>query len=391
MDHALTYFDNAATTFPKPQSVLMATMGCMEQDCGNPGRSSHILAMRASEAVYDAREKVAGLFGASPENVVFTLNTTYALNMAIKGGMSRGGHMLISNMEHNSVLRPTEKLKADKRIHYDIYTAYAPGGSLSPKAICDNILKKLRPDTRLVTAIHTSNICSHSLPIREIGALCHRHGILFLVDAAQSAGHLPINMKEDNIDLLCLPGHKGLYGPQGCGILILREGLQLDTLLEGGNGYNSLEKQMGLLSPERYEAGTLCTPALAGLSAGIDFINAMGYERIMTHERSLWQTAREGLDRIPGICVHDETPGSVLLFSLAELSADRLGALLSEEGFCLRTGYHCSSLAHRALKTPAGGAVRMSFGLFNTREEVTALCTALSGIADNGKVLSGSF
>ncbi len=381
MDHSLTYFDNAATTFPKPQSVLMETINCMEQDCGNPGRGSHILAMRASEAVYDAREKVAALFGASPENVIFTLNTTYALNMAIKGIMRRGGHMLISNMEHNSVLRPAEKLQQDKVCRYDVYTAYKSGKSLSAKETCDNILKKLRPETKLVTAIHSSNICSYSLPIHEIGALCRRHGILFAVDAAQSAGHLSIDMKKDNIDLLCLPGHKGLYGPQGCGILILRDGLQFDTLIEGGNGYNSLEKHMGSLSPERYEAGTLCTPALAGLSAGIDFIRAMGIEQIMAHEKKLWQTAWEGLSQITGIRIYDETPGSILLFGLEGIPADQLGTLLSEHGFCLRTGYHCSSLAHNALKTPSGGALRMSFGLFNTEDEIRSFCSVFADLA----------
>lgn len=379
MENKPIYFDNAATTFPKPQAVISATVDCMEQYCGNAGRGSHILAMRSAEAVFMAREAVAELFGASAENVIFTLNTTYALNMAIKGVMSGGGHMLISNMEHNSVLRPVEKLRRDKKIRYDIFKAYDKG-ILTPKAIIDDVISKLRPDTKLICCIHSSNICSATLPIREIGALCKRYGLLFLVDAAQSAGHIPIDMKRDNIDILCLPAHKGLYSPQGCGIMILRDGISINTLTEGGNGVNSLDLDMGTLSPERYESGTLCTPAIAGLCAGVDFIRSIGITGIALHEHKLWRAMYSALSEIDRVKIYDREAGSVLLFGIEGISPDKVGELLAEKGFCLRTGYHCSSLAHKALGTHDGG-IRASFGIFNTENQVEMLCNEIKRIS----------
>lgn len=368
------YFDNAATTFPKPESVIMSTVDCMANYCGNPGRGSHPLALRSAERVFEAREAVSELFGASPENVIFTLNTTYALNMAIKGVMSGGGHMLISSMEHNSVLRPVARLARDDKIRYDIFKAYDKNRKMTAKDILDEIVKRLRPSTKMLVCLHSSNICSYSLPIREIGAFCRRHGIIFCVDAAQSAGHTPINMKEDNIDILCLPAHKGLYSPQGCGIMILRDGLpRLTTLAEGGNGVNSLDLSMGLISPERYEGGTLCTPAIAGLCAGVEFVKSFGADVIADHEKRLWSKAFDRLTSIRGVTVYDDTPGSVLLFNIEGISADDAGDLLSQDGFCLRTGYHCSPLAHKALGTPDGGAIRAGFGIFNTENEVELL------------------
>jgi len=380
MDKNIVYFDNAATTFPKPQSVLDATRDCAENYCGNAGRGSHPLALKSAEAVFSARDALSSLFSAKPENVIFTLNTTQALNLAIKGIMSRGGHILISDMEHNSVLRPIAKLQNQRRLSYDIFPTHRDGLPLANDEILSEIIRRLRPNTRAVCAIHTSNICSYSLPIREIGALCRRHGLLFLVDAAQAAGHVEISLEKDNIDLLCLPGHKGLYSPQGVGALIMRDGMVLDTVIEGGNGVNSLELSMGSISPERYEGGTLCTPAIAGLCQGARFISEIGYGTIIAHERSLWRRAYLGLAQIDGIEFYgDETAGSILLFNLKEVHPDELGSYLSEKGFCLRTGYHCSPLAHKALRTPEGGAVRMSFSVFNTESEVDRLCEAVAG------------
>ncbi len=383
----IIYFDNAATTFPKPESVIMSTVDCMANYCGNPGRGSHYLALKSAEKVFEAREAVAELFGAEAENVIFTLNTTYALNMAIKGIMSGGGHMLISNMEHNSVLRPAARMARDDLIRYDVFKAYDKNRPMTSREILDEIIKKLRPSTKMITCIHSSNICSYTLPIREIGKFCRRHGIIFCVDAAQSAGHMPINMEEDHIDILCLPAHKGLYSPQGCGIMILRDGLpRLSTLAEGGNGVNSLELSMGHVSPERYEGGTLCTPAIVGLCSGIDFIRSFGYDSIAEHEKRLWYKAFDSFSSIRGVTVYDHNPGSVLLFNIDGIPADDVGDLLSEGGFCLRTGYHCSPLAHKALCTPEGGAVRAGFGIFNTEKEVDLLVDKVREIALNAGI-----
>ena len=380
-DKRIIYFDNAATTFPKPQAVTNEVLYCMESFCGNAGRGSHTLAMRSAEAVYNAREAVASLFSAESENVVFTLNTTYALNMAIKGILTRGGHILISNMEHNSVLRPIARLAADKKIRYDVFKAYDRHKRLTPKEILSDITSRLRSDTKAIVCIHSSNICSYSLPIREIGQFCRRHGILFIVDAAQSAGHLPISIVDDCIDILCLPAHKGLYSPQGVGIMVLRQGLRIDTLIEGGNGVSSLELGMGDSAPERYEGGTLCLPSIAGLYRGVEFVKQIGIETIASHERKLWKRAFDRLSSIRGIKIYDpEDMGSVMLFNLNGISADTLGELLSSKGFCLRTGFHCSALAHKALGTIDGGGVRIGFGIFNTESEVDALCNEIVGI-----------
>ena len=380
-DKRIIYFDNAATTFPKPQAVTNEALYCMESYCGNAGRGSHMLAMRSAEAVYNAREAVASLFSAEPENVVFTLNTTYALNMAIKGVCARGGHVLISNMEHNSVLRPIARLAADKKIRYDVFKAYDRQRKLTPKDILADITSRLRSDTKAIVCIHSSNICSYSLPIREIGQFCRRHGILFIVDAAQSAGHLPISIVDDCIDVLCLPAHKGLYSPQGVGIMIMRQGLKIDTLVEGGNGVRSLELGMGDSAPERYEGGTLCLPAIAGLSKGVEFVRQIGIEAIAAHEKKLWIRTFERLSSIRRVKIYDrENAGGVMLFNLEGISPDTLGELLSSKGFCLRTGFHCTSLAHKALGTLDGGGVRIGFGIFNTEQEVDALCNEIAAI-----------
>ncbi len=382
MNGNIIYFDNAATTFPKPQGVLDAAYECARSYCGNAGRGSHTLAMRSAEAIYSAREAVASMFSASPENVIFTMNTTQSLNLAIKGIMSRGGHLLISDMEHNSVLRPVAKLQRERKLTYDVFPTHRKGLPLPTDEILSGIIKRLRSNTRMICAVHTSNICSYALPVREIGALCRRHGLLFAVDAAQAAGHVGISLEDDGIDILCMPGHKGLYAPQGVGIVILREGLTLDTLIEGGNGVNSLELTMGNISPERYEGGTLCTPAIAGLCAGLEFLNGLGLGTVASHEHSLWERAHRSLSAIGGIEFYgDERAGSTLLFNLRGTPADEIGEHLAQNGFCLRTGYHCSPMAHRALCTPEGGAVRLSFSVFNTEAEVDALCDCISDAA----------
>lgn len=376
------YLDNAATTYPKPESVHMEAIDCMENYCGNAGRGSHPIAMMAAEKVFEAREKAASLFGSEADEVIFTYNTTYALNMAIKGVMHQGGHMLISNMEHNSVLRPVARLARDGKISYSTFRLMEKGRERSESEIISDVISKLRPDTRMVVCIHASNICSYVAPIRAIGALCRRLGLIFAVDAAQSAGHISIDMQNDNIDLLCLPAHKGLYSPQGCGMLILRRGLTVDTLIEGGNGIGSLDISMGGISPERYEGGTLCTPAIAGLCAGIDFVKQMGVDAISEHEKRLFRTTRDALLDIERVTVYaPRWEGSVLLFNIGGIDADDVGGYLGERGICVRSGYQCAGLAHKALGTVDGGGVRIGFGIFNTENDVDRLICEIKSLA----------
>lgn len=385
MNSPIIYFDNAATTFPKPQCVIHEAEECLRTYCGNAGRGSHRLAMKTAEKIYDAREAVSKLVSALPENVIFTLNTTYALNLAIKGVMSNGGHVLISNMEHNSVLRPTVRLANEGKIRYSIFDTVSRGTALPTDKIISNIKEKLRPDTKMIVCIHASNICSFISPISEIGRFCKQRGLKFAVDAAQSAGHVPIDMTADGIDILCMPGHKGLYAPQGVGMAVLRDGTVLETLVEGGNGINSLDTDMGMLTPERYESGTLCAPAIAGLASGVRFMTDIGTDTVAKHARSLWERAYSRLSEIKGVTVYGSRErGSILLFNIIGLPSDAVGEVLAEQGFCLRTGYHCSPLAHKALMTADGGAVRVSFGIFNRNDEVDLLCDAIYGISKNG-------
>lgn len=375
----MIYFDNAATSFPKPRRVVEEQMRCMQFYGGNPGRGSHALAMAAAEKIYECREELASFFGSpNPENIIFTMNTTMALNTAIKGLLRRGDHVLISNMEHNAVFRPIYKLARDGVIHYDVFDTFPNLSVRPPEMICASILEKLRPNTRMLVCAHASNICSATLPLREIGALCRKKGILFVVDAAQSAGHLPINMTEMQIDALCAPGHKGLWGPQGCGILALGEGIVADTLMEGGSGYNSLEGNMPEDAPERYEAGTLPTPAIAGLLEGVREVKRLGIDYIRTHESALTKRLCERLMAMPKVTLYaPHHTGGVLLFSLQDLSSDHVGAFLNERGFCVRTGFHCAALAHATLGTPPSGAVRVSPSLFNTTAQIDAFAENL--------------
>ena len=375
----MIYLDNAATSFPKPRRVAEEQLRCMQIYGGNPGRGSHALALAAAEKIYACREELASFFGSSnPENVIFTMNATMALNTAIKGLLRQGDHVLISDMEHNAVFRPIHKLAREKKITYDVFKTFPTLAARTPQMICSSILELIRPNTKMLVCAHASNICSATLPLQEIGALCRKKGILFVVDAAQSAGHLPIDMQQMQIDALCVPGHKGLWGPQGCGALILGDGIVADTLMEGGSGYNSLEGDMPEEAPERYEAGTLPTPAIAGLLEGVREVKRRGVDHIHTHEVALTGRLYENLYAMPKITLYaPHHKGSVLLFSLQDLSADRVGAFLNERGFCVRTGFHCAALAHATLGTPASGAVRVSPSLFNTASQIDAFAEAL--------------
>ena len=320
------YLDHAATSYPKPPPVIAAVTECMKRSGGNPGRGSHRLALAAAKEIYACREVAAGMFGSQPERVIFTLNTTHALNLAIQGIMGKGGHAVCSDMEHNSVYRPLYRLTADGIIDFDVFDTFPTVSSKTDDRILSSLVSKLRPDTRMVVCAHASNICSATLPIAAIGALCRRMGILFVVDAAQSAGSVAIDMERMNIDILCFPGHKGLMGPQGTGMMLLRDGVVLDTLMEGGNGMDSLRGEMGDDTPERYEPGTLQTPAIAGLRAGMEFVRSVGAETIGEHERRLGRALTERLAEHPRVHLYGSTtPGAVVLFSVDGYTSEEVG------------------------------------------------------------------
>ena len=377
----MIYLDNAATTYPKPKKVYDEVLASLKTYGGNPGRGSHSLSLSAAEKIYECRVSLSELFGLdAPERAVFTLNTTYAINTVIKGILHQGDHVLISDLEHNSVFRPIYRLACEGVIKYSVFPSFA-GKPHTDEDILDGINSRINMKTRLVFCTHASNICSEILPIKKIGELCRKRGVIFAVDAAQSAGHHTIDMKAFCIDALCVPGHKGLYGPQGCGALLLGDGVTLNTLAEGGNGVSSLEGKMPELPPERYESGTLPTPAIAGLCEGIKEIRELGTAKIRSHEAALFRYARSRLSEIDGIKIYaPDAEGSVLLFNSEKMPPDALGEHLNKLDICIRTGYHCAALAHKALGTQNSGAARISFGIYNTFEDIDTLCEALGRI-----------
>lgn len=354
----------------------------METYCGNPGRGSHRLALRAAEEVYACREEAARLFGLDdPGRVIFTAGATASLNLAIKGLLRPGDHAVCSDMEHNAVYRPLFRLAEEGIIHFDAFGTFSAVPRRTDEMLLSALEHALRPETRLVVCTHASNICPATLPLAAIGRLCRERGVLFAVDAAQSAGILDIDMEAMQIDALAVPGHKGLYAPPGVGMLLLGKHIRPDTLLEGGNGLDSLAGGMGNDLPERYEPGTLPLPAIAGLRAGIQFVREVTPAAIREREMALGCFVRDALQEIPGVRVAvPHLSGGIVLFRVEGRASEEVAAYLdsARPGICTRPGFHCAALGHRTLGTPEGGAVRVSFGYFNTRADAEALIRAVA-------------
>ena len=376
----MIYFDNAATTFPKPPSVAKEMLRCMREYGGNPGRSGHRLSLAAAEAVFNVREAIAEFFGiGKPENIVFTANCTGALNLAISGIAKRGDHFLISDLEHNSVLRTIAGLCRERGMSFDIFHALA-----NDDMLLNEIEKKRKPNTRAVICTHASNICPRILPIARIGALCKKLRLLFIVDAAQSAGIYDISVMRDGISILCAPGHKGLYGPQGSGFAAFADDFDFSHFTVsayGGNGKNSAEIDMGHEPPDSFEAGTLSTPAIVGLGEGLRFIKIRRREQIEAFENELFLHARKTLETIPRVKLYlpEAEKGSLHLLGFEGISPSLIAEKLSDHGICTRAGLHCAPIAHRALGT-GGDALRISFSAMNTMAEVDTFAYILQTI-----------
>ena len=366
----MIYLDNAATTWPKPPAVIDAAAEAMLFSGGNPGRGSHPLAEAAAELAYTCRETAGRFFGASPDRVVFTSGATASLNIAIRGLVPPGGHILYDNLCHNAVRRPILAM-----VREGLAEAEQFDGSGDDDAILASLCAKIQSKTALIVATHQANICSKVLPIRKIGTLCKARGIPFVVDAAQSAGHIPIDLDRDGISALAVPGHKGLYGPQGVGLLVLGEGVFPPPLLYGGAGIRSLDAEMPEELPERLEAGTLPLPAIAGLLAGIRWVEGQGIDAIRSRTAALSEAFTSGLGA--RFTVHGPSDGSVVSFTHNILSPAEIGTALAEEGICVRTGFHCAPDAHRTLGTGPDGSVRVSFSAWNTAADVERILNVL--------------
>ena len=364
----MIYFDNAATTYPKPQSVIRAVSDAVK-NLGNPGRGAHTLAMRAADEVYKCRTAAAKMFGAKAENVIFTSGATHSLNLAIGACREQQGSILISDLEHNSVLRPAIASGCEVRI----FSSYPELSGAEREGMILVGINALSDNAAILVCTAASNICGIKMPIREIGKFCREHGILFIVDGAQAGGILDIDIVRDNIDVLCLPGHKGLFGPMGCGLMILGENVTLPPFLYGGSGVDSRSQTMPPLPPERYEAGTLPLPLIAGLRAGIEFVRSKSTDSIRAHEQKLARMLKDQLSEDKRIRIYaPQHDGGIVLFSADGKEAEDVAAYLDSHGICTRAGLHCAPLAHDTLGSD--GAVRVSFGAMNTEKEVRILC-----------------
>ena len=378
----MIYLDNAATTLHKPPQVMEAVLHAMIT-MGNAARGAHGGALEASRTVFGTREKLARLFSCRrADHVVFTANSTEALNIAINGTIHRGDHVISTDCEHNSVLRPLYRLEEERGVELDFVPADRQG-----RVDYSDFERLMRPNTRAVVCTHCSNLTGNIMDLERISDIAHRHGALLLVDASQTAGTVPIHMEALGVDVLCFTGHKGLMGPQGTGGLCIRPGVEIAPWKVGGSGVHSYDRHHPMEYPTRLEAGTLNSHGIAGLSAALDVILEQGVEDIQRAEHALMQRFYEGVRDIPGVTVYGD-------FSVPERCAivalnirDYDSSAVSDEltvtyGIATRPGAHCAPRMHKALGTTEQGAVRFSFSFYNTEQEVDAAIAAVRAIAE---------
>ena len=384
MEKKIIYFDNAATSYPKPEKVAQAMVRFSTEVGASPGRSGHRLAIEAGRVVFEARERISQLFGLKDSSrVVFGLNATEGINQGLKGLLRPGDHVITSSMEHNSVMRPLRAM-VKEGVEITVLSC-SPEGFLDPQGV----RKAIRKNTKMVVLNHGSNVVGTIQPLAEVGEICRQKGALFFVDAAQSAGAIPIDLEREMIDLLAFTGHKALFGPQGTGGLVIGERVdekELVPVKRGGTGSRSeMEEQPDFL-PDLCESGTPNTVGIAGLLAGLDFVMREGVERIRNHEKHLTERLIRGLREIPGVTVYG--PGdaqkqlATVSFNIRAMAASDVGFRLDEEyGILCRVGLHCSPSSHRTLGTFPEGTVRFSLSYLNRLEEVDRALQAVNELA----------
>ena len=380
----MIYLDNGATSFPKPPGMAETMAYCMKTYCGNPGRSGHYMSMKTGEEVYNARKAVAGAFNIKrAERVVFTLNTTGALNAGIKGILCSGDHAVTTAMEHNSVLRPLKALERDGVTHTIVRCSKY--GTVSPA----DIRKAIRENTRLVVCTHASNVTGTLQPIAKIGEMIKEinrerdaeNRIIFMVDGAQSAGCVPIDVEAMHIDMLAVPGHKGLLGPLGTGALYVGSDIDIYPIIEGGTGTASKDRVQPLEFPEGFESGTVNAPGIIGLGHSVTWVRRIGVENIRRHEEDIIRPLQNALMNMDCVKVYGPADcgekTAVVTFNAVDRDGrvslgceEVVGRLADEYGIAVRGGFHCAGLAHQTIGTWDTGAVRMSAGPFNTPKEI---------------------
>ena len=373
----MIYLDNAATSFPKPKSVIKEVERCLKTYCGNPGRSSHFLSLRAAEEIYSVREKIADFFGSqSSENVVFTYNATYALNLAIKSFLTENCHVITSDFEHNSVIRPIEVAKKKLGVQHSTFT--------NTGDVEADISPLIRENTRLIVTSISSNVTGERVDLQSISEFASRKGLYLIIDASQAAGHEKINLEKSPCDAFCAPGHKALFGIQGTGFVIFKDGKRREGLVEGGSGNDSINPLMPELLPEGYEAGTLATPSIVSLGRGIEYIQSIGLENIQAKLKFLTESLEEQLSSIEDVIVYPSGLG-ILSFNVKDLPSNIIAAELDRYGICTRSGLHCAPSVHKKLGTLSGGTVRASMSTLNTKRDNDRLYHALKDIVKRYK------
>lgn len=375
------YMDNAATSFPKPESVYKAVDHFNRYMGGNPGRGSNQQTLEAGSVLLNTREALARFFNINDSgDIAFTLNITESINIGLKGMLRPGDHVITSSMEHNAVARPLNVLRR-QGIEWT-QVACGQDGSLDP----DDLRRAIKKNTRMICILHASNLTGTIMPIREIGHIARNAGVTFMVDSAQTAGVLPIDTELDNIDILAFTGHKGLLGPQGTGGIYISPRIQVKPLKEGGTGSLSEYLEQPDFMPDVLESGTLNTPGIAGLGAGLDFIVKQGLEKIKDHEQLLTNQLLDGLQQIPGVTLYGPADSNqrtaVLAFNLNNMDCGELSTYLDYKfGITTRSGLHCAPLAHQTIGTLAKGACRLSPGYFTDHDDVFKVLTAIDQLS----------
>ncbi len=375
----MIYLDNAATTYPKPQSVIKAVDDALKKSA-NPGRSGHSLSQNTAVSVYQVREKLKDMFSApSVENVIFTLNCTHAINYVLKGLLKSGDRIVTSSFEHNAVMRPLEKLKK-QGVHVDIAESYPD----DKEATVRSFSRLINTNTKLVICTAASNVIGLKMPIKEIGMMCKQFGTSFCVDAAQLAGICDINMKECNIDYLCIAAHKGLYAPMGTGVLITKDN-RLETIIEGGTGTASIMLDQPNDLPEMLESGTINVPGIIGIGAGIDFVKSKGFDKIYSHEMGLVKRLYKQLKSTPGVKLYtpepDDNYAPVLSFNINGLNSVESASKLNSLGFATRAGLHCAPFAHKRIGTIESGTVRICPSVFTSSQDIEKFAAAVRQVS----------
>ena len=379
----MIYFDNAATTWQKPEEVYQRVDQVLRNKCGNPSRGSHKIALDASRIIFKTRRKLAKFFNA-PESsqIAFTKNATESSNLVFKGLLEQGDHVIISSLEHNAIFRPLNRLQQEGIINLTIIDA-----ECGKEHFLEDIEKSITSRTKLIALTHASNVTGNILPVEEVGALAAKEGVHFLVDAAQTAGVIPVDLAKIKADFLVFTGHKGLFGPQGVGGLYFNSDIGVTPLLEGGTGGSSKKRLNPDIIPDKYESGTLNTPGIAGLGAGIDYINEQGLEEINSHETKLLTRLMDGLEELTSAEAITSNLSNhrvgVTSFRVENVDSAAIGELLNNKyDIAVRTGIHCAPLAHQSIGSYDTGTVRVSFSYFNTIDEIDKLLASLEEIID---------